>query len=71
MQDQTLVGRTRELATVTAFVGAIPEGPRALLVEGEAGIGKTTMWLEAVGAAEARGFRVLRARPAESEATLS
>jgi DNA-binding CsgD family transcriptional regulator len=71
MQDQTLVGRERELATVTAFVDAIPEGPRALLLEGEAGIGKTTIWLEAVGAAEDRGFRVLQARPAESEAKLS
>jgi DNA-binding NarL/FixJ family response regulator len=71
MQDQTLVGRERELATVSAFVDAIPEGPRALLLEGEAGIGKTTIWLEAVGAAEERGFRVLQARPAESEAKLS
>jgi DNA-binding CsgD family transcriptional regulator len=71
MQDQMLVGRERELATVAAFVDAIPEGPRALLLEGEAGIGKTTIWLEAVGVAEARGFRVLQARPAESEARLS
>jgi DNA-binding CsgD family transcriptional regulator len=71
MQDQMLVGRERELATVAAFVDAIPEGPRALLLEGEAGIGKTTIWLYAVGAAEARGFRVLQARPAESEAKLS
>ncbi len=71
MQEQTLVGRQGELATVTAFVDAIPEGPRALLLEGEAGIGKTTIWLEAVGAAEDRGFRVLQARPAESEAKLS
>jgi DNA-binding NarL/FixJ family response regulator len=71
MQDERLVGREQELATATAFVDAIPEGPRALLLEGEAGIGKTTIWLEAVGAAEARGFRVLQARPAESEAKLS
>src|SRR5919204_6412041 len=71
MQDQILVGRERELATVTTFVDAIPEGPRALLLEGEAGIGKTTIWLEAVGVSEERGFRVLQARPAESEAKLS
>jgi DNA-binding CsgD family transcriptional regulator len=71
MQDQTLVGRERELATVTAFFDAIPQSPRALLLEGEAGIGKTTIWIGAVGAAEDRGFRVLQARPAESEAKLS
>ena len=46
-------------------------GPYALFIEGEAGIGKTTIWLEAVRAAEARATRVLKARPAESEANLS
>jgi predicted ATPase len=50
---------------------AVPDGPRALLVEGEAGIGKTTVWLAAVRAAGDRGFRVLQARPAESESRLS
>jgi hypothetical protein len=30
---------------------------------GEAGIGKSTVWYEAVRLAEARGYRVLRARP--------
>ena len=45
--------------------------PAALVVEGEAGIGKTTVWLEAVRLGEARAFRVLQARPAESEARLS
>ena len=40
-------------------------------IEGEAGIGKTTVWLEAVRAGQARGFQVLELRPAESEAQLS
>jgi len=66
-----VVGRERELAAVTAFVESIGGGPRALLLEGEAGIGKTTLWLGAVRAAEDRGCRVLQARPAESEAKLS
>src|SRR5205085_359720 len=43
----------------------------ALVIQGEAGIGKTAVWLEAVAMAEALGFRVLQARPAESEAKLS
>src|ERR1700747_358796 len=35
------------------------------------GIGKSPVWFTAVRLAEARGYRVLRARPAESEARLS
>jgi predicted ATPase len=66
-----IVGRERELAAVGAFLTAVPDGPRALLLEGEAGIGKTTVWLAAVRAADDRGFRVLQARPTESESKLS
>ncbi len=66
-----VVGRERELAAVGAFLTAVPNGPRALLLEGEAGIGKTTVWLAAVRAADDRGFRVLQARPTESESRLS
>jgi DNA-binding NarL/FixJ family response regulator len=66
-----VVGRERELAEVSVFLGAIPDGPRALLLEGDAGIGKTTVWLDAVRSAEHRGYRVLQARPAESESRLS
>lgn len=66
-----IVGRERELAAVGAFLAAVPDGPRALLLEGEAGMGKTTVWLAAVRAAEDRRFRVLQARPAESESRLS
>jgi predicted ATPase len=65
------MGREREIAVVSAFLDSVPRGPRALLVEGEAGIGKSMVWLEAGRLAEARGYRVLRARPAESEAKLS
>jgi hypothetical protein len=71
MNPGSVVGRERELAAVNAFLTAVPDGPRALLVEGEAGIGKTTVWLAAVRAAGDRGFRVLQARPAESESRLS
>ncbi|HTR95252.1 MAG TPA: ATP-binding protein [Trebonia sp.] len=66
-----VIGREREIAVVSAFLDAVPRGPRALLVDGEAGIGKSTVWFEAVRLAEARGYRVLQTRPAESEAKLS
>lgn len=70
-QQAAVIGREREIAVVSAFLDPMPRGPRALLVEGEAGIGKSTVWFESVRLAEARGYRVLRARPAESEAKLS
>ena len=70
MGDQ-IVGRDAELAAVERFLAALSDEPAALVVEGEAGIGKTTVWLEAIRLAEARGLRVLRARPTESEARLS
>jgi Cdc6-like AAA superfamily ATPase len=66
-----VVGRERELASAANFLVELELGSAALVIEGEAGIGKTTLWLEVVKAAEARGYRVLQARPAESEAKLS
>jgi hypothetical protein len=66
-----VVGRERERAEVAAFLAAISDGPRALVIDGDAGIGKTTVWLDAVRTGEGRGYRVLRARPAESESRLS
>jgi DNA-binding CsgD family transcriptional regulator len=68
---QDIIGRDAELDAVERFLAAVGERPAALLLEGEAGIGKTTVWREAVAAAHARGLRVLQARPAESEARLS
>lgn len=71
MEANTLaiVGRDDELEQVEAFLDGPPPG--ALLLEGEAGIGKTTVWGAAAEAAEARGVRVLRTRPAEAEAVLA
>jgi hypothetical protein len=66
-----IVGREAELEAVERFLDGVPSGPLALVVEGEAGIGKTTLWLEAVRAAEDRAYRVLQIRPAQSEAELS
>jgi DNA-binding CsgD family transcriptional regulator len=66
-----VISREPEIAVVSAFLDSIPSGSQALLLEGEAGIGKSTVWFEAVRLAEARAYRVLRARPAESEARLS
>jgi DNA-binding NarL/FixJ family response regulator len=66
-----IVGREVELGAIERFLARVREGAAALLIEGEAGIGKTTVWLEAVRAGHARGFQVLEIRPSESEAQLS
>ena len=53
--DRPAVGREDELAAAVEFLDAIAAGPAALLIEGDAGIGKTTVWRAAVTAAIARG----------------
>jgi DNA-binding NarL/FixJ family response regulator len=66
-----VVGRESELFAVESFLGSIRDGFSALVLEGEPGIGKTTIWQEAVRRAEAEGFRTLVCRPAQAEAKLS
>jgi hypothetical protein len=39
-----VLGREGELARMRSFIGSASEGPAALLLEGAAGIGKTTLW---------------------------
>ncbi|MDP9301999.1 MAG: AAA family ATPase, partial [Actinomycetota bacterium] len=65
-----ILGRQAELTTIARFFDHDPSGPRGLLLEGEAGIGKTTIWLEAVRLAGASG-RVFSSRASETEAKLS
>src|SRR5690349_22292260 len=63
-----VVGREPELKAVDAFLDGTTQ---ALAIVGEPGIGKTTVWREAVERARARGATILTARPAESEMRLS
>ena len=65
-----VLGRRAELEQLTAMLDAVAAGPRAVVVEGPAGIGKTTMWQAALRAARARSFTVLATRAAQTEATL-
>ncbi|HEX4579970.1 MAG TPA: AAA family ATPase, partial [Candidatus Dormibacteraeota bacterium] len=64
-------GREAELAAVEALLAAAPKGFALLSIEGDPGIGKTTVWREALRRARAAGFRVLSTRPTQSEASLS
>jgi len=66
-----IVSREEELASLHAFIGEEPGGAAALVLEGEAGIGKSTLWLAGVEQARERGLRVLWSRPAEAERGLA
>ncbi len=44
---------------------------RALVLTGEAGVGKTTLWEAAIEAARSRGMRVLATRASSAEARMS
>ena len=69
--DGLVISREEELRALGSFLGPTPPGASVLVLEGEAGIGKSTLWQAAVAAAREQGARVLRSQPAQSEATLS
>src|SRR5262245_40185496 len=60
-----VVGRDEELAAIAAFLDG--DLPAALVLAGEAGIGKTTLWRAGLQEARERAMTVLVCRPAESE----
>lgn len=65
-----IVGREAELDELRSFLDDDSGLPSAFVLDGEAGIGKTTIWEQTVAAAAGR-HRVLVCRPAEGEATLT
>jgi DNA-binding CsgD family transcriptional regulator len=71
MMTSEVVGRDQELGSVYAFLDGPVEGPTGFVLEGDSGIGKSTLWLAAVTGARERGFRVLSSRPAEAERGLA
>jgi len=66
-----LIGRDEELALLADFLAGIDRLPGAFILEGEAGIGKTALWAAGVDLAEAAGYTVLAARPAEAETKIA
>jgi DNA-binding CsgD family transcriptional regulator len=62
-----IIGRDEELAVLNAFIRRDDEGLLALVLEGAAGIGKSTLWLAGINTAREQRLRVLSARPAEAE----
>ena len=56
---------------VDEFVSAARQHPSALVIAGEAGIGKTTLWAAGIEDARSAGFRVLSARVGQAESVLA
>jgi DNA-binding CsgD family transcriptional regulator len=71
MQAASLIGREDELGAVHAFLGSVERGPSALVLSGEAGIGKTVLWEHGIREADEDVGRVLTCRGVEAEASLS
>src|SRR5262245_35590102 len=66
-----VVGREMELETIEDFLADVGRGPAALVLSGEAGIGKTVLWETGVADARSRFGSVLSCRGVEAEASLS
>ncbi|HET8528482.1 MAG TPA: AAA family ATPase [Gaiellaceae bacterium] len=65
-----IVGRDEELGVLLPFVTDAGDGAGTLVLEGEPGIGKSTLWQAGVDGAREAGALVLVARPAEAEQQL-
>jgi len=63
------VGRGQELRAIARFLDA--DWPDQLVLVGEPGIGKTTLWRDAVDKARDRAIRVLACQPSAAETQLS
>lgn len=63
-----LVGRAEELALLRTALGAATSGA---VLSGPAGVGKTRLAAELAAAAEAQGWRVVRAAATRSMSTIA
>jgi DNA-binding CsgD family transcriptional regulator len=66
-----IVGRTDEVGALGGLLADPLAQPRALLIEGEPGIGKTTLLHQLFALARERGYTLLSCRPTRSEMDLS
>lgn len=65
-----MIARATELGAIERFVEASAERSAVLVLEGEPGIGKTTLWEAAIDEARERELRTLVARASGAEAEL-
>jgi DNA-binding CsgD family transcriptional regulator len=69
-RPRQIVGREAELAALEEFLES-SDWPRAFVLTGEPGVGKTTLWEAGVELGRRRGLRVLAARGSSAETQLS
>lgn len=66
-----MLGRDVELAAIERTLDTIGDGFAAIIISGDPGIGKTTLWRHGVATAQARGYQVIQCRPGQPEKWLS
>ncbi len=71
MSSDAVFGREHELDLAETFLRSAQQEFSVLRLDGEPGIGKTTVWGEVARRARYSGFRVLSCRPAEAETKLA
>jgi ATP/maltotriose-dependent transcriptional regulator MalT len=67
---QVVIGRDPELAVIAEFLGGLRDAPAVLVLEGEPGIGKSTLLAAGVAHARASGLRVMSCGPSPAEVRL-
>jgi DNA-binding CsgD family transcriptional regulator len=68
---ERMAARPREATAVGEFLTSASSAPSAFVIEGEAGIGKTTLWSFALQQAHHLGFQVLSAHASGTESVLA
>jgi DNA-binding CsgD family transcriptional regulator len=71
MVTAELIGRDAQLEDIAAWLGDPTRLPAGRVLEGDPGIGKTSLMRGAISLAEDAGYRVLRASPVEPESGLA
>ena len=66
-----VIGREREQSAIQSLIATVGDGPQALVLSGEPGIGKTVLWEEGLSGAKQQSRRVLVHRSVEAETSLS
>jgi DNA-binding CsgD family transcriptional regulator len=71
VETREIVGREDELAELLRALERARRATQEIVLEGAAGIGKTTLWRAAMAEAERLGFQVLASGPSEAEMHLA